>query len=390
MICKYPQLENDDVFNKNQIKIREIIVEQNKSRESVKLRNRSLKKLEHFTKSLFRSFFKLVAVFLLRKNVTYVAFTISGGLGDMIRERSVVTEITKMFPKVVIDIYNKKACSVLRDIKNIRFFLDVDLIVLTKKRYDIVFTLPLSYQAKVQNLVHVKYDSYKLEVNRVLKNLGDYNKCFTLNSKVKLHYVSMQKAKAGVDNVKDVSLSIYHKKMNLEKFGITKNIKYITFQYGFGGRGNNDDPKCWRVEYWEKLLHILKGKLKNTKIIQVGISDYHFQEVDINAAKKTSLNELCNILKSSLLHIDIDGACTHIAKAVGTKSVVIFGPTDAEYIGYQENINITSSLCRSCYCITDNDYWGKCLLGYDKSLCMDSIAPEFVAEKAVEYLKSLE
>ncbi|MDR3071788.1 MAG: hypothetical protein LBU29_04275 [Endomicrobium sp.] len=387
MLYKYPSLENDEVFEKNQIRIREILAKGNK----ITQKSNGFKKLEHFIKSVFRSFLKLVAVFLLknRKNI-YVAFTIHGGFGDMLRERSVIIEVAKMFPDVVMDIYNKKSHFVLKDIKNIRFFLDADLIALTKKQYDVVFALPLNYQSKTQDLVYTKHGKRRLEVDRIFKNLASYNKYFSPGNKVKLHYVGMQKARAGVDNVEDISLSINYKKLSLEKFGITKDMKYITFQYGFGGDGNNDDPKCWRVEHWEKLLHMLKGKLKNIRIVQVGISDYHFQEVDINTAKRTSLDELCSILKDSLLHIDIDGACTHIAEAIGTKSIVIFGPTTAEYIGYQKNINITSSLCRGCYCIADNYWWGKCFLGYDKSFCMDSITPEFVAEKAMEYLKTLQ
>ena len=102
-------------------------------------------------------------------------------------------------------------------------------------------------------------------------------------------------------------------------------------------------------------------KLKNIKIVQVGVSNHYFEESFINTAKKTSFDELCTILKNSLLHIDIDGACTHISKALGTKSIVLFGPTCAKYLGYPENINITSSLCRDCYHFIDNTFWGKCL-----------------------------
>jgi ADP-heptose:LPS heptosyltransferase len=91
-----------------------------------------------------------------------------------------------------------------------------------------------------------------------------------------------------------------------------------------------------------------------------------------------------------LLHIDIDGACTHICKAIGTKAVVLYGPTSAKIIGYPENINITSSICRDCYHKLDHKLWGKCPLGYEKSLCMESIKPQFVAQKAIEYLKGLD
>ncbi|MDR2426781.1 MAG: hypothetical protein LBD46_06370 [Endomicrobium sp.] len=53
----------------------------------------------------------------------------------------------------------------------------------------------------------------------------------------------------------------------------------------------------------------------------------------------------------------------HIAKALGVKSVVLFGQTNAEYISYPENINIVSSLCAGCYTARRLGY-GKCVCGY--------------------------
>jgi hypothetical protein len=80
-----------------------------------------------------------------------------------------------------------------------------------------------------------------------------------------------------------------------------------------------------------------------------------------------------------LFHIDIDGVCSHFAKAVGTKSLIMFGPADGFFIGYPENINVVSSLCGGCWTKST-----KCPLGYEKILCMESIIPEFVANKIVE------
>ncbi|MDR0398316.1 MAG: hypothetical protein LBH33_00710, partial [Endomicrobium sp.] len=132
----------------------------------------------------------------------------------------------------------------------------------------------------------------------------------------------------------------------------------MTVQYGFGSDGKNDDIKCWNTKNWEKLIKILKTKFKNIAVVQVGISNYRLQNVDINVAKKTSLDELCSVLKRSLLHIDIDGACSHIAWALRAKSIILFGPTDAKYSMYPENINIMSSICGGCW-----HRFGKCVIG---------------------------
>ena len=104
----------------------------------------------------------------------------------------------------------------------------------------------------------------------------------------------------------------------------------------------------------------------------------HFADIDVR--NRTSFDELFCILKNSILHFDIDGACSHIAAALRTKTVVLFGPTDIENSAYPENINIASSLCGACWGMT------ACPLGYE-SLCMKTITPDFVAKKALCYLE---
>jgi C4-type Zn-finger protein len=53
---------------------------------------------------------------------------------------------------------------------------------------------------------------------------------------------------------------------------------------------------------------------------------------------------------------------------------------------YPENINIMSSICGGCWY-----RFGKCIIGEEKplSVCMNSINPEFVAGKAIDYINSL-
>jgi ADP-heptose:LPS heptosyltransferase len=182
-----------------------------------------------------------------------------------------------------------------------------------------------------------------------------------------------------------LALHLKYKKKSLEKFNIKNGMKYISVQYGYGGQGKNDDLKCWSSENWKKFINIFKSKFKDISVVQVGISHEKLQNVDINVARKTSFDELCSVLKNSLLHIDIDGACSHISWALGTKSIVLFGPTDAKYSMYPGNINIMSSICGNCW-----NRFGKCIIGQEKpSVCVNSIKPEFVAQKAIEYINSL-
>jgi hypothetical protein len=77
-----------------------------------------------FLKTVFRSIFKIIAVYLLnnKKNKNYVAFVIYGGIGDKLRFKSVVTSLLNMFPSsTIVDIYDRKFRFIFNDV-NIRFF----------------------------------------------------------------------------------------------------------------------------------------------------------------------------------------------------------------------------------------------------------------------------
>jgi len=47
-----------------------------------------------------------------------------------------------------------------------------------------------------------------------------------------------------------------------------------------------------------------------------------------NLAGKTSLAELAGVLSLSRLHIGVDSAAPHIAAAVGTPTITLYGPSD--------------------------------------------------------------
>ncbi|MDR2811659.1 MAG: hypothetical protein LBB06_00930 [Endomicrobium sp.] len=379
MLYKVPFFDNEDIFKENQIKMYGFGVDKNKVHVYVTKRT-FLKKYEHFFKSVVRSIFKIVAVYLLnnKKTKNYVAFVIDGGIGDKFRFKSVVTSLLNMFPSsTIVDIYDRKSRFIFSDV-NIRFFLDIEIWSLTKNKYDVAYVLDDDVK-----VLHINQSNFITK--NILKNISYYKNTYFSQNNENRHLISDIKAKCGVDNIEDLALTINYKQKPLEKFNIENSLKYVTVQYGFGGDGKNDDIKCWNTKNWEKMIKILKTKFKDIAVVQVGISNDRLQNVDINVAKKTSLDELFSIIKKSLLHIDIDGACSHIAWALRTKSIILFGPTDAKYSMYPENINIMSSICGGCW-----HRFGKCVIGEENpSVCMNSINPEFVAGKAIDYINSL-
>lgn len=109
-----------------------------------------------------------------------------------------------------------------------------------------------------------------------------------------------------------------------------------------------------------------------------------FENID-NFVNKTNLTQLKNILADVDLFIGNDSGPTHIAAAVGTNTLTIFGSTDIKhcvkfmpYIGHHEYLKPSEDIkCHPCYktkCPTDME-------------CMESIKVDHVFSKVQEILK---
>ncbi|MCL2484455.1 MAG: hypothetical protein FWF00_00135 [Endomicrobia bacterium] len=392
-LYKYPQKQDEAVYNENQRKIQECA---DAYKDDVKLTVKSNKTI-HSIKDFCKDFIRLAKIYRKDKEIIYVAFVPDGGLGDILRQKTVIAALVKMYPDIVVDIYHKSTYPFIKGIKNIRYFLNKHNLNLMKSQYD----MTVEYLGPNCEISHISIiNSSKPGIIKILENLEKYKKqypyCFDGRKYFYLQQeavknqqcvINVMKITTGVSDIEDLSLSIDYEKKPLKKFAIFDNDKYITIQTGVANKGNTAHPKLWSVEKWESLLSAIKNEFgSKLKIVQVGVGVSGLKNAYVNVVDKTSIDELCSILKKSMLHIDTDCGCVHIAKALGVKSLVLFGQTNAEYIAYPENINIVSSVCSNCY-VAKGFVNIKCLLGNDKPLCMESIAPEFVAQKAIEYLK---
>lgn len=100
----------------------------------------------------------------------------------------------------------------------------------------------------------------------------------------------------------------------------------------------------------------------------------------INLAGKTSLVEMGSLLKEVDLLIANDSGPVHMAAAVGTPALVIFGPTDPERTGpFGERHRVVSAsiACQPCFSRT-------CSRG--DIPCLTGVTPEKVGKVAIEML----
>ncbi|MDD3275001.1 MAG: lipopolysaccharide heptosyltransferase II, partial [Candidatus Omnitrophica bacterium] len=110
---------------------------------------------------------------------------------------------------------------------------------------------------------------------------------------------------------------------------------------------------------------MLINSLKNTKVI--------------NACGKTSINELAALIRRCQVFISADSSPLHVASAVGTPFIALFGPTDARrHLPPGKNYRVISKdlPCGPCY-------KPRCR----KKNCMSQISPAEVFEAVMKLLR---
>ena len=117
----------------------------------------------------------------------------------------------------------------------------------------------------------------------------------------------------------------------LDGYGVTAVSRWITlnpfsrWQY-----------KEWGYEKWVQIIDWLREEYGISTVI-VGAPGERKKSIDIvskckgqifNLTGKTTLDELAGALSLSSLHVGVDSAAPHIAAAVGTPTITIYGPSD--------------------------------------------------------------
>ena len=101
-----------------------------------------------------------------------------------------------------------------------------------------------------------------------------------------------------------------------------------------------------------------------------------------NLAGRTTLAELAGVLSMSSFHLGVDSAAPHIAAAVGTPTLTIYGPSDWRDwapVGDKHRVVVPSMDCVPCY--------KKGCNGSDRSLCLDTLEVETVQDTIRDMLE---
>ncbi len=150
--------------------------------------------------------------------------------------------------------------------------------------------------------------------------------------------------------------------------------------------GSSWDSKDWPVEGYEELLKTMSGSCvvllsdKSKVELAARLERVPTKAMVVNLAGKTNLRELVAVIRGARVCVGPDSGPGHIAGAVGTPHITLFGPTPSvrnaprgsEALAIASNVGCSPCKRRVCP-------------GLNK-ICMRTISPQAVLEQAMRFL----
>jgi heptosyltransferase-1 len=153
-------------------------------------------------------------------------------------------------------------------------------------------------------------------------------------------------------------------------------ISWIPKQYLVLNIGATKSANLWRPHYFASLIDVVDKELKIPCILTGGTQDQQSAKIItsesachvVDLVGKTSIPELVEVLANAVCVISCDTGPMHLAKALDTKVIALFGPSNPKRTGPYHGIVIKKEVnCSSCN-------KKQCL----DPLCMDAIKPSDV------------
>lgn len=341
-----------------------------------------------------------------------IAFTLDYGLGDCIMAKKVFDALTEVEPSCRIDIFcvgeHRKAFAkaFYGNSKNLNLILDHGQMYRQYvEKYDLAILVGAVFAVFLERVNVKRLQVMSPELLQTVIRIDEYNKhnvygispwgtslasrnilLSRILNKNCYWFMSCGGALPIYDDKVKISLLSEYK----PTFDKLKLSNYITIYSNIDGN-KKDKPKnkTWSIKYLHEYVALVRKNFPKVGIVQVDGEgsikiencDRHFLSNDLELAKY--------ILANSLLHVGCEGGLIHLATALATKCLVIFGATSHYYFGYERNINIVSDVCYPCSYIVSTNF-NECLRGFKESPCMLSITPQLVCDVTCNYLRQLD
>lgn len=170
------------------------------------------------------------------------------------------------------------------------------------------------------------------------------------------------------------------------RFGLQA-APYVTVHNGFdpgyvilGRRAT----KCY--PHFDAVVSRLRRSIPGLQFVQLGArTSEPIASCDVRLLDRTTVAEAAGLIAGARLHLDNEGGLVHLAACLGTRSVVVFGPTPASFFAYPSDVAVQPPTCGDCWWTT-RTWMDSCPKGYSAPLCMTTQDPAHVADRAAEAL----
>lgn len=336
-----------------------------------------------------------------KDGLIHLAFFPTGGLGDYIISKAVLEDIIDETDCVVTIYCDKKefAKSVYRDVSEIyNSYSDFDM---EFYKYDL--------SLRVEHFVHV--EGYKREklakyapklLSRIEYIVNNWDKLYVnveqqwFRERIQFERCKIQGLDRWTELRMGEAFKIEDHIVNIpldkdEKIRWSKEnsgTKYITINCGademIPGRSQ---LKVWSRDNYRELIGLIKEYFSDVQIIQLGDKKTKVIEGVDRSVLGEKLEYVKHILRGSTCHIDCEGGLVHLATQLGTKCIVLFGPTQLDMYAYDQNTNLVSSRCSGCMGL--HEKWAyDCLINYESPLCMSDISTKKVFDELIKVLEN--
>jgi len=318
-----------------------------------------------------------------RKDRIQVGLVVSGGIGDFLKSTHLVEPLSDHFSGDVTIIAAQRAARELvahdpyvRDTLVLvnRHVFDLadhlahiplfDLIVIW--RYHVQYVVPRGSRiaAEAMDSIKLKSSSLRQAIDKYRALHSGYKLNFAFSREMTQLGLSAMKVSvetSGLSHRNLAQIPFFPGKQSLRIIISLLKKPYVTVHHGFDllflpPRTRNTDyssTKNISVQQWSQIVSLIRKQ--GIDVIQLGIAEEEkIEGVSHYLNGQTSIEETGLLIKHSLCHIDTEGGLVHLANAVHTRCVVLFGPTPVEFFGYPQNINLEPLGCKACWFATQN------------------------------------
>ena len=336
-----------------------------------------------------------------------IAFRSERGLGDAVVAKKVFDALIELAPDCVIDIFYREkgqrafAESFFSDSKNLNSIVDFRISMENHffARYDLLISVFGTHAVLLDILNPQRLQKLSPKLFFAANKIKEYYKANVKDFKpisftVPLRNVAISRTLqknffhflscGGALPIRDEKINIPLAPEVEPVFESLKLGKYITIYSNIGRDGVRPKVKTWPMKYLVEYVSRVKKNFPALEIIQVGGDDAPIENVD-RKFLGCDLELTKYILANSLLHVGCEGGLIHLATALGTKCLVLFGSSDWHYFSYKQNINVTAGVCEPCMYILENF---SCLRSEFEPPCMTAITPVEIFEFMCDFLKN--